>query len=172
MPGVKPGVITGDAAWALLNFAKENGFAIPAFNCVTTSSCNSVLEAAAKLDRPIMIQFSQGGAHFFAGKSLPNGKQEASILGAVAGAHYVRNVAVAYGVTVFVHSDHCAKKLLPWFDGCVALWESAACVARICHLPSFSRALFDAPLRHVLIVRPLACGELGCCTAFSGGHFE
>jgi len=117
VPGVKPGVITGDAAWALLNFAKTNGFAIPAFNCTTSSSCNAVLEAAAKIDRPIMIQFSEGGSCFFAGKSLPNGKKEASILGAVAGAHYVRNVAVAYGVTVFVHSDHCAKKLLPWFDG-------------------------------------------------------
>jgi len=117
VPGVKPGVITGDAAWALLNFAKTTGFAIPAFNCTTSSSCNAVLEAAAKIDRPIMIQFSEGGSCFFAGKSLPNGKKEASILGAVAGAHYVRNVAVAYGVTVFVHSDHCAKKLLPWFDG-------------------------------------------------------
>lgn len=117
VPGVKPGVITGDAAWALLNYAKTTGFAIPAFNCTTSSSCNAVLEAAAKIDRPIMIQFSEGGSAFFAGKSLPNGKKEASILGAVAGAHYVRNVAVAYGVTVFVHSDHCAKKLLPWFDG-------------------------------------------------------
>ena len=106
VPGVKPGAITGDAAWALLNFAKTNGFAIPAFNCTTSSSCNAVLEAAAKIDRPIMIQFSEGGSAFFAGKSLPNGKKEASILGAVAGAHYVRNVAVAYGVAVFVHSDH------------------------------------------------------------------
>jgi len=117
IPGMKAGVITGDVAWALLKHAKDNSYAIPAFNCVTTSSVNSVLEAAKQLNRPIMVQFSQGGAHFFAGKSLPNDKQQASILGAVAGAHYVRSVAPAYGIPVLVHSDHCAKKLLPWFDG-------------------------------------------------------
>merc|ERR1711998_648173 len=83
----------------------------------TSSSVNSVLEAGAKIGRPVMIQFSEGGSAFFAGKALPNGKKEASILGAVAGAHYVRQVSPAYGVPVLVHSDHCAKKLLPWFDG-------------------------------------------------------
>mmetsp|Transcript_5233 Transcript_5233/g.16009 ORF Transcript_5233/g.16009 Transcript_5233/m.16009 type:complete len:363 (+) Transcript_5233:85-1173(+) len=117
VPGVKPGVITGDAAWALLAHAKANNYAIPAFNCTSTSTINAVLEAAAKADRPIMIQFSEGGSAFFAGKSLPNKNKEASVLGAVAGAHYIRQVAESYGVTVFVHSDHCAKKLLPWFDG-------------------------------------------------------
>jgi len=120
VPGVKPGVITGDAAWALMAHAKANGYAIPAFNCTTSSSCNAVLEAAAKADRPIMIQFSEGGSAFYAGKSLPNKKYEASILGAVSGAHHVRQVAASYGVTVLVHSDHCAKKLLPWFDGMLA----------------------------------------------------
>jgi len=117
IPGMKPGVITGDIAWNLLRFAKAKGFAIPAFNCTTSSSVNSVLEAAAALGRPIIIQFSEGGAAFFAGKSIPNKNKEGSILGAVAGAHYVRNVSPAYGIPVFVHSDHCAKKLLPWFDG-------------------------------------------------------
>mmetsp|Transcript_30363 Transcript_30363/g.64591 ORF Transcript_30363/g.64591 Transcript_30363/m.64591 type:complete len:360 (-) Transcript_30363:110-1189(-) len=119
VPGVKAGVLTGDAAWNLLKFAKENKFAIPAFNCTSTSTVNSVLEAGKELGRPVMIQFSEGGSAFFAGKSLPNekGVLQASILGAVVGAHYVRNVAPAYGVPVFVHSDHCAKKLLPWFDG-------------------------------------------------------
>jgi len=117
VPGMKAGVITGDVAWGLLKFAKDKGFAIPAFNCVTTSSVNSVLEAGAKLGRPVMIQFSEGGAAFFAGKSLPNGEKQAAILGAVVGAHYVRHVAPAYGIPVLVHSDHCAKKLLPWFDG-------------------------------------------------------
>jgi len=117
IPGMKAGVITGDVAWGLMKFAKDKGFAIPAFNCVTTSSVNSVLEAGAKLGRPVMIQFSEGGAAFFAGKSLPNGEKQASILGAVVGAHYVRHVAPAYGIPVLVHSDHCAKKLLPWFDG-------------------------------------------------------
>jgi fructose-bisphosphate aldolase class II len=117
VPGMKAGVITGDVAWGLLKFAKDKGFAIPAFNCTTTSSVNSVLEAGAKLGRPVMVQFSEGGAAFFAGKSLPNGEKQASILGAVVGAHYVRHVAPAYGIPVIVHSDHCAKKLLPWFDG-------------------------------------------------------
>merc|ERR1711988_1057581 len=69
------------------------------------------------MNRPVMIQFSEGGSAFFCGKSLPNKKKEASILGAVVGAHYVRNVSPAYGIPVLVHSDHCAKKLLPWFDG-------------------------------------------------------
>mmetsp|Transcript_94726 Transcript_94726/g.277060 ORF Transcript_94726/g.277060 Transcript_94726/m.277060 type:complete len:361 (+) Transcript_94726:92-1174(+) len=119
VPGVKAGVVTGDAAWGLLKYAKDNNFAIPAFNCTSTSSVNSVLEAGKELGRPVMIQFSEGGSAFFAGKSLPNekGVLQASILGAVVGAHYVRNVAPAYGIPVFVHSDHCAKKLLPWFDG-------------------------------------------------------
>jgi fructose-bisphosphate aldolase class II len=117
IPGMKAGVITGDVAWGLMKFAKDKGFAIPAFNCTTTSSVNSVLEAGAKLGRPVMVQFSEGGAAFFAGKSLPNGEKQASILGAVVGAHYVRHVAPAYGIPVLVHSDHCAKKLLPWFDG-------------------------------------------------------
>merc|ERR1719277_2888334 len=108
-----------DPAWKLLTYAKSKGFAIPAFNCTTTSTVNSVLEAGKELNRPVMIQFSEGGSAFFAGKGLPNDKGvlQASILGAVAGAHYVRAVAPAYGIPVFVHSDHCAKKLLPWFDG-------------------------------------------------------
>lgn len=117
IPGMKPGVITGETAWALLQFAKTKGFAIPAFNCTSSSTCNAVLEAGAKIGRPVIIQFSEGGSAFFAGKALPNGKKEASILGAVAGAHYVRNISPAYGIPVLVHSDHCAKKLLPWFDG-------------------------------------------------------
>jgi fructose-bisphosphate aldolase class II len=119
IPGMKAGVLTGEVAWSLLKFAKEKKFAIPAFNCTTSSTVNSVLEAGKKLGRPVMIQFSEGGSCFFAGKSLPNDKGvlQASILGAVCGAHYVRAVAPAYGIPVFVHSDHCAKKLLPWFDG-------------------------------------------------------
>jgi len=119
VPGVKAGVVTGDAAWALLEHAKEKGFAIPAFNCTSSSTVNSVLEAGKALNRPVMCQFSEGGSAFFAGKSLPNekGVLQASILGSVAGAHYVRCVAPAYGVAAFAHSDHCAKKLLPWFDG-------------------------------------------------------
>lgn len=119
VPGVKAGVVTGDAAWGLVRYAKENKFAMPAFNCTSTSTVNSVLEAGKEMARPVMIQFSEGGSAFFAGKGLPNekGVLQASILGAVAGAHYVRQVSPAYGIPCFVHSDHCAKKLLPWFDG-------------------------------------------------------
>jgi fructose-bisphosphate aldolase, class II len=119
VPGMKAGVVTGDAAWGLLQHAKKNNYAIPSFNCTSTSTINSVLEAGKELGRPIMIQFSEGGAAFVAGKGLPNdkGKLQASILGAVAGAQFVRAVAPAYGIPVLVHSDHCAKKLLPWFDG-------------------------------------------------------
>mmetsp|Transcript_5931 Transcript_5931/g.14071 ORF Transcript_5931/g.14071 Transcript_5931/m.14071 type:complete len:397 (-) Transcript_5931:281-1471(-) len=122
---VKPGVVTGKALKELLATAKEHGYAIPAVNCVTSSSVNQVLEAAAKYQSPVMIQFSNGGSQFMAGKSLPNSKEglEACVLGAVAGAHYVRNVAKAYGVPVVLHSDHCAKKLLPWFDGMLAADE-------------------------------------------------
>jgi len=119
IPGMKAGVVTGDVAWSLLKHAKDNSYAIPAFNCTSTSTINSVLEAGAELNRPVMVQFSEGGAAFFAGKSLPNekGVLQASILGAVAGAHYVRHMSPAYGIPVLVHNDHCAKKLLPWFDG-------------------------------------------------------
>jgi fructose-bisphosphate aldolase class II len=116
---VKPGVVTGAALKDLLQCAKDGGYAIPAVNCVTSSSVNQVLEAAKKFNCPVMIQFSNGGSQFMAGKSLPNPPEtlDACVLGAVAGAHYVRNVAKAYGVPVVLHSDHCAKKLLPWFDG-------------------------------------------------------
>eukprot|EP00929_Paragymnodinium_shiwhaense_P037535 TRINITY_DN1998_c0_g1_i2.p1 TRINITY_DN1998_c0_g1~~TRINITY_DN1998_c0_g1_i2.p1 ORF type:complete len:363 (+),score=118.72 TRINITY_DN1998_c0_g1_i2:82-1170(+) len=117
IPGMKAGVVTGDVAWNLLKFAKAKGFAIPAFNCTTSSTVNAVLEAGAKIGRPVIIQFSEGGSAFFAGKGLPNKSKETSILGAVAGAHLVRLVSPAYGIPVLVHSDHCAKKLLPWFDG-------------------------------------------------------
>eukprot|EP01113_Clastostelium_recurvatum_P036116 TRINITY_DN510_c0_g1_i1.p1 TRINITY_DN510_c0_g1~~TRINITY_DN510_c0_g1_i1.p1 ORF type:complete len:361 (-),score=116.67 TRINITY_DN510_c0_g1_i1:87-1169(-) len=114
---VPAGVLTGDNVRKLLKHAQEQGYAIPSINCTSTSTINAVLEAARDAKAPVMIQFSQGGSAFFAGKGLNNKNQEASIAGAVAGAHYVRGVAKLYGVPVLVHSDHCAKKLLPWFDG-------------------------------------------------------
>ncbi|EDQ84407.1 uncharacterized protein MONBRDRAFT_39295 [Monosiga brevicollis MX1] len=114
---IKPGVVTGDNLLKLLQYAKDTGFAIPAVNCTTTSTVNAVLEAAAKVNSPVMCQVSQGGAQFFAGKSLPNDKQQASIAGAVTFAFHVRLMAEHYGVPVILHSDHCAKKLLPWLDG-------------------------------------------------------
>merc|ERR1719197_1496685 len=137
---MKAGVVTGDVAWNLLKFAKGKGFAMPAFNCTTSSTVNAVLEAGNKLGRPVIIQFSEGGSAFFAGKAVENKNKEASILGAVAGAHYVRNVAPAYGVPVLVHSDHCAKKLLPWFDG---MLEADQCYFEAHGEPLFSSHMLD-----------------------------
>jgi len=119
VPGVKAGVVTGDAAWALLNHAKANGYAIPAINCSSASTVNSVLEAGSKMSRPVMVQLSEGSSAFFVGKGLPNeqGILQASTLGAVVGAHYVRNVAPAYGIPVLITTDHCPKESLPWLDG-------------------------------------------------------
>ncbi|KAL1946409.1 hypothetical protein VTO73DRAFT_15536 [Trametes versicolor] len=120
---VPAGVLTGDNVRKLFQYAKENQFAIPAINVTSSSVANSVLEAARDIKSPIIIQVSQGGSAFFAGKGLANDKQQASITGAVAAAHHVRAVAKAYGVPVVLHSDHCAKKLLPWFDGMLAADE-------------------------------------------------
>ncbi|KAJ7477261.1 hypothetical protein B0H11DRAFT_2030463 [Mycena galericulata] len=113
----KAGVLTGDNVRKLFDYAKENQFAIPAINVTSSSTANAVLEAARDIKAPIIIQVSQGGSAYFAGKGLANDKQQASIVGAVAAAHHVRSVAKAYGVPVILHSDHCAHKLLPWFDG-------------------------------------------------------
>jgi len=114
---VPAGVLTGDNVRKLFEYAKEHHFAIPAINCTSSSTINAVLEAARDIKSPIIIQVSQGGAAFFGGKGLGNSKQEASIIGAIAAAHHVRTVAKAYGVPVVLHTDHCAKKLLPWLDG-------------------------------------------------------
>jgi len=122
-PSVHPGVVTGQALVDLLNDAKEKGYAIPAVNCVTSSSVNACLEAARKADAPIMIQFSSGGSQFYAGKGLDNTDYTAAIAGAVSGAYHVRAMAEQYGVPVVLHTDHCAKKLLPWVDGMLAASE-------------------------------------------------
>jgi len=114
---VPAGVLTGDETRKLFEYARANKFAIPAINVTSTSTANAVLEAARDIKAPIIIQVSQGGAAYFAGKGLSNANQEASILGAVAAAKHIRTVAKAYGVPVVMHTDHCAKKLLPWFDG-------------------------------------------------------
>ena len=114
---VKPGVIAGNDLNKVFAVAKENGFAIPAVNCVGTDSINAVIEAAAKAKAPVIVQFSNGGAQFIAGKGLKLDNQKAQILGSISGALHARNVAEYYGVPVIVHTDHCAKKLLPWVDG-------------------------------------------------------
>lgn len=114
---VKPGVITGDDVQKVFAVAKEHKFALPAVNCVGTDSINAVLETAAKVRSPVIVQFSNGGAAFIAGKGLKAEGQQAAILGAISGAHHVHQMAKHYGVAVILHTDHCARKLLPWIDG-------------------------------------------------------
>jgi fructose-bisphosphate aldolase class II len=109
---VKPGVLFGDDVTKVFEICKENGFALPAVNCVGNDSINAVLEAAAKVHSPVIIQFSNGGASFIAGKGLKNG----AVIGSISGAQHVHMMAEAYGVPVILHTDHAAKKLLPWID--------------------------------------------------------
>jgi fructose-bisphosphate aldolase class II len=111
------GVATGDAVQAIFNDALENGYALPAVNVVGTNSVNAVLETAAQVKSPVMIQFSNGGGVFYAGKSLSNDAQKAAIAGSVSGAKHVHAMAEAYDVPVILHTDHAARKLLPWVDG-------------------------------------------------------
>ncbi|WP_417325250.1 class II fructose-bisphosphate aldolase [Halarcobacter sp.] len=112
---VKPGVLSGSEAKRLFAYAKENKFAIPAVNVVGTDSVNAVLEAASKVNSPVIIQFSNGGAQYFAGKGLKTA--DAAVLGGVSGAIHVHTMAEAYGIPVILHTDHAARKLLPWIDG-------------------------------------------------------
>lgn len=114
---VKPGVVTGDDVQEVFRIARANGFALPAVNVVGTDSINAVLEAAKEVNSPVIIQFSNGGAHFYAGKFLSNDGERAAIAGAISGAEHVHKMAELYGVPVIVHTDHAAKKLLPWIDG-------------------------------------------------------
>jgi fructose-bisphosphate aldolase class II len=114
---IKPGVATGDQVQEIFNLAKQKKFALPAVNVIGSSSINGVLETAKNLNAPVIIQFSNGGASFNAGKGLNNENQKAAIAGSIAGAHHVHEMAKAYGVPVILHTDHCAKKLLPWIDG-------------------------------------------------------
>ncbi len=124
MATYKAGVLFGDELSALYNDAKENKFAMPAVNVIGTDSVNAVLETAAKVNSPVIIQFSNGGAQFFAGKGMPNDKLQANISGAVSGALHIHNVAQYYGVPVVLHTDHAAKKWLPWIDGLIKAGEA------------------------------------------------
>ena len=114
---IKSGVATGDQVQDIFRLAKEKGFALPAANVIGSSSINGVIETAAELNAPVIVQFSNGGAHFNAGKGMSNENQKAAIVGGIAGAKHVHLMAEAYGVPVILHTDHCAKKLLPWIDG-------------------------------------------------------
>ena len=111
------GVLTGSQVQDLFQFAKQKSFALPAVNVVGSNSVNAVIETAAELKSPVIIQFSNGGSQFMAGKGLSNENQRAAIAGGVAGAKHVHELAKQYGATVILHTDHCAKNLLPWIDG-------------------------------------------------------
>jgi fructose-bisphosphate aldolase class II len=114
---IPTGVVTGKQVHEVFKLAKAKAFAIPAVNVIGSDTINAVIETAAELNSPVIIQFSNGGAQFNAGKGLSNEGQKAAIAGAVAGAKHIHELADAYGATVILHTDHCAKKLLPWIDG-------------------------------------------------------
>jgi len=116
LDAVKPGVLHGEDVQKVFAIAKAEGFALPAVNVVGTDSINAILEAAAKVNSPVIIQFSNGGASYYAGKGLSNENEKAAIAGAISGAKHVHAMAEAYGVPVILHTDHAARKLLPWID--------------------------------------------------------
>ena len=132
------GVLSGDEVQKLFAIAKEEGFAIPAVNVVGTSSLNAVLESASKVNSPVIIQFSNGGGEFYAGKGMPSDKR--AVLGTIAGAQHVHTVAEAYGVPVILHTDHAARKLLPWID---ALLEASEKYFEAFGKPLFSSHMID-----------------------------
>ena len=137
---VKPGVVTGKDLQTIFEMAKAANFAIPAVNVVGTDSVNAVMEAAKAVNSPVMIQFSNGGAHFFAGKSLKNDNEKVAVAGAVSGALHIHNVAEMYGIPVIIHTDHAAKKLLPWIDG---LLDAGEAYYKVHGKPLFSSHMLD-----------------------------
>ena len=134
LDAVNVGVVTGDDVQKIFAIAKKEGFAIPAVNVIGTDSINAVLEAAAKVNSPVIVQFSNGGASFYGGKGLPSDK--AAVLGAISGAKHVHTVAEAYGVPVILHTDHAARKLLPWIDGLLDASEA--------HFEKYGTPLFSS----------------------------
>ncbi len=137
---VKPGVVLGENVQKLFEVARENEFAIPAVNVVGTNSVNSVLEAAKVVNSPVIIQFSSGGAAFWAGKGLSNDKHQSAIAGAVIGAKHVHHLAGMYGIPVLLHTDHAARKLLPWIDGLLDAGEDHF---KNCGKPLYSSHMLD-----------------------------
>src|SRR5689334_6547991 len=119
MKKYKPGVLFGEELEALYKDAKENQFALPAVNTIGTNTINATLETAAKVNSPVIIQFSNGGAQFIAGKGMPNEQLQGNIYGAVSGALHIHNLAKHYGVPVVLHTDHASKKWLPWISGLI-----------------------------------------------------
>jgi fructose-bisphosphate aldolase, class II len=137
---IKSGVAWGDEVQAIFDYAKLKYFALPAVNVSNTSTSNAVIETAAKLKAPVIVQFSNGGSHFYAGKGLSNENEKAAILGGISGAKHVHLMAEAYGATVILHTDHCAKKLLPWIDGLLDAGEEHF---RLTGKPLFSSHMID-----------------------------
>ena len=119
----KAGIATGNEVREILDHALANQYALPAVNCVGTNSVNAALETAAKVKSPIIVQFSSGGAQFFAGKGVSNDGMRAAIEGGISGGHHVKRMAELYGVPVILHTDHCARKILPWVDGLLSYGE-------------------------------------------------
>ena len=137
---IKSGVATGDTVQEIFKLAKEKSFALPAANVISSSTINAVIEAAKELNAPVIVQFSNGGAHFNAGKGLSNEGQKAAIAGGIAGAKHVHVMAKAYDVPVILHTDHCAKKLLPWIDG---LLDAGEAYFKENGVPLFSSHMID-----------------------------
>ena len=135
---IEAGVVTGDSLQKLFKVAKEEGFALPAVNVVSTTSINAVLESAKNVNSPIVVQFSNGGGAYYAGKGLPS--DQAAILGSISGAKHVHTVARAYGVPVVLHTDHAARKLLPWID---ALLDASEEHFKAYGVPLFSSHMID-----------------------------
>lgn len=135
-----PGVVTGDAVQELFAYAKANQFALPGVNVVGTNTVNATLETARDVNSPVIIQFSNGGATFFAGKGLGNEGQRAAIAGAVSGARHVHELAELYGVPVILHTDHAARKLLPWIDG---MLEAGEAFYKVHGKPLYSSHMLD-----------------------------
>jgi len=136
MSQIKSGVAAGDEVQKIFNLAKEKKFALPAVNVIGSNSINGVLETAASLNAPVIIQFSNGGAIFNAGKGLSNENQNAAIKGAIAGAKHVHELSKSYNIPVILHTDHAAKKLLPWIDGLLNASEN--------HFQSNGKSLFSS----------------------------
>jgi fructose-bisphosphate aldolase class II len=134
------GVITGDGVQEVFRVAKENKFALPAVNTINSNSINGVLETAASLNSPVIVQFSNGGAQFIAGKGLGNENEKGAIAGGIAGAQHVWNMADKYGASVILHTDHAAKKLLPWIDGLLDAGEQFYAANGV---PLFSSHMID-----------------------------
>lgn len=133
---LKPGAITGDDVQKVFSIAKENQFALPAVNVVSTNSLNAVMEAAGTVNSPVIIQLSNGGAAFWAGKGLSNENERAAIAGGILGAKHIHHLAELYGVYVIIHTDHAARKLLPWIDGLLEYGEK--------HFKEYGRPLFSS----------------------------